>query len=138
MRVGMKVERSRSACRRACLRALRQATASLVLLALPLLVSACGGGAADGPDVDLVVVGTDRLTFEPDRLRMAAGTASVALVCERGAPHNLVIEETGEEVVACVPGATAVGELTLAAGTYVYFCSVPGHEITMRGVLEVR
>jgi len=107
-------------------------------LAVALLLVGCGSPAAEGPDADLVVVGTDRLTFVPDRLAMPAGTSSLALVCERGANHNLVIEETGEEIAACAPGRTAFGAVTLPAGTYVYVCTVPGHELTMRGVLEVR
>jgi hypothetical protein len=43
---------------------------------------------------------------------------SVAIVCEGGANHNLVIEETGEEVAACAPGRTAFGEVTLEPGNY--------------------
>jgi plastocyanin len=103
-----------------------------------LLVAGCGGGDDGLPEADLVVVGTDVLTWEPDRLETTAGTRSVAIVCQPGANHNLVIEETGEEVAACTPGRTAFGEVTLDAGTYVYVCTVPGHEVTMRGVLEVR
>jgi plastocyanin len=113
--------------------------ASLAVLA-PLLLGGCGGSAGDAPlaDADLVVVGTDRLTWEPAQLQAAAGTSTVAIICEPGAPHNLVIEETGEEVAACTPGRTAFGAVTLSTGTYVYVCTVPGHELTMRGVLEVR
>ena len=108
------------------------------LLGVALGLAGCGGGDDGLPDADVAVVGTDVLTWEPDRLEMSAGTRSVALVCGPGANHNLVIEETGEEVAACTPGRTASGELTLDAGTYVYVCTVPGHEVTMRGVLEVR
>jgi plastocyanin len=105
---------------------------------LPLVLGACsGGGDAELPEADLVVIGTDRLTWEPDTLRAVVGTSTVAIVCERGANHNIVIEETGEEIAACAPGRTAFGEVTLEAGTYVYVCTVPGHELSMRGVLEV-
>jgi plastocyanin len=119
-------------------RCLRPSARSALLAGLvPLLLAGCSGGASDLPDADLVAVGTDRLTWEPATLQATAGTSSVAIVCEPGAPHNFVIEETGEEVAACTPGRTAFGEVTLAAGTYVYVCTVPGHELTMRGVLEV-
>jgi len=105
---------------------------------LPLVLTACGGGGdADIPEADLVVIGTDRLAWEPDMLSAASGTSTVAIVCEPGANHNIVIEETGEEIAACAPGRTAFGEVTLDAGTYVYVCTVPGHELSMRGVLEV-
>jgi plastocyanin len=111
---------------------------ALSVLLVPALLAGCGGGASDLPDADLVVVGTDRLTWEPATLQAKAGTSTVAIVCEPGAPHNIVIEETGEELAACTPGRTAFGEVTLEAGTYVYVCTIPGHELTMRGVLEVR
>jgi len=106
---------------------------------LALVIVACGGTPDSSlPDADIALLGTDRLTWEPDRLTVDAGTLSVAIVCERGANHNLVIAETGEEIAACAPGRTAFGEVTLEPGTYVYVCTVPGHEVTMRGVLEVR
>jgi plastocyanin len=109
----------------------------VLVVLVPILLAGCSGGASDLPAADLVVVGTDRLTWEPATLQARSGTSSVAIVCEPGAPHNLVIEETGEEVAACTPGRTVFGEVTLDAGTYVYVCTVPGHELTMRGVLEV-
>ena len=117
-------------------RRVRARTVVATLLAVPLL-AACGGGDASLPDADLVVVGTDRLTWEPDQLRMVPGTASLALVCEGGANHNLIIEETGEQIAACAPGRTSFGEVTLEAGNYTYVCTVPGHEETMRGALAV-
>jgi plastocyanin len=110
-----------------------------MLLAAALVLAACVGGSDSGlPDADIALLGTDRLTWEPDRVTVAAGTLSVAIVCERGANHNIVIDETGEELAACAPGQTAFGEVTLDPGLYTYVCTVPGHEITMRGILEVR
>jgi plastocyanin len=112
------------------------------LAAIALLggvLAACGGAPDTGlPEADIALLGTDRLTWEPDRVTVDAGTLSVAIVCEGGANHNIVIEETGEELAACAPGRTAFGEVTLDPGRYVYVCTVPGHEVTMRGLLEVR
>jgi plastocyanin len=109
------------------------ALASLVML----LGAACSGGDEALPEADIVMVGTDRLTWEPDRVMVEPGTRSVAIVCERGANHNFVIEETGEEVAACAPGRTAFGEVTLEPGNYTVVCTVPGHEVTMRAALAV-
>ena len=104
-----------------------------------VVLAACAGGSADGlPDADIALLGTDMLRWEPDRVTVDAGTLSVAIVCERGANHNLVVGETGAKVAACAPGQTAFGEVTLDPGLYTYVCTVPGHEVTMRGVLEVR
>lgn len=115
----------------------RRAVIGTLVAAAALVLSGCGGGDEALPEADIVVVGTDRLTWEPDTLRVEPGTSSVAIVCEGGANHNLVIEETGEEVVACAPGRTAFGEVTLEPGNYTYVCTVPGHEATMRGALAV-
>lgn len=114
----------------------RKSAAGLLLVAA-LSLSGCGGGDAALPEADIVVVGTDRLTWEPDRIAVQPGTSTVAIVCEGGANHNLVIEETGEEIAACAPGRTAFGEVTLDPGNYTYVCTVPGHEQTMRGALAV-
>ena len=114
---------------------LRSAVATV---ALALTLVGCGGGSSDGlPDADIALLGTDRLTWEPSSVRVEPGTLSVAIVCERGANHNLVIEETGEEVAACAPGQTAFGEVTLEPGNYTMVCTVPGHEVTMRAALAV-
>lgn len=117
----------------------RPLRAVLLAVVTGLVLTACGGDADTGlPDADIALLGTDTLQWDPDRLTVPAGTLSVAIVCERGANHNLVIEETGEEIAACAPGQTAFGEVTLDPGTYTYVCTVPGHEEIMRGVLEVQ
>ena len=107
------------------------------MLASGLALSACGGGDEALPEADIVLVGTDQLTWEPDRLTVQPGTFSLALVCEGGANHNLVIEETGEELAACAPGRTDLVEVAFEPGNYTYVCTVPGHEATMRGALAV-
>ena len=111
---------------------------AVLLAAAALALTACGGDT-DGalPDADIALLGTDTLQWEPDRLTVDAGTLSVAIVCERGVNHNLVIEETGEEIAACAPGQTAFGEVTLEPGNYTMVCTVPGHEVTMRAALAV-
>jgi plastocyanin len=116
----------------------RTVRAAVLALATALTLAACGG-ASDGalPEADIALLGTDRLTWEPDRIRVQPGTLSVAIVCERGANHNVVVEETGEVLAACAPGRTAFGEVTLEPGNYTLVCTVPGHEVTMRAALAV-
>ena len=116
----------------------RRRRALVSVAAFAFVLAGCGGGSADGlPDADIALLGTDRLTWEPNSVRVEPGTLSVAIVCERGANHNLVIEETGEEIAACAPGQTAVGEVTLEPGNYTMVCTVPGHEVSMRAALAV-
>jgi plastocyanin len=116
----------------------RRLRAAAVAAVAAVVLAGCGGGSSDGlPDADIALLGTDRLTWEPSSVRVEPGTLSVAIVCERGANHNLVIEETGEEIAACAPGQTAFGEVTLEPGNYTMVCTVPGHEVTMRAALAV-
>jgi len=117
----------------------RRSRVAALLAAGALALAACGGsGDAGLPAADIVVTGTDLLRWEPERITVDAGTLSVAVQCQRGVNHNFVIDETGEEVASCTPGQTAFGEVTLDAGLYTYVCTVPGHEVSMRGTLEVR
>ena len=121
----------------------------VVLAGLVVLVACAGGddGAGDGGgaasdaveigDDALRVLGTDDLLFEPDELNAPAGEVEIALACEDGINHNLVIIATGDEVAVCTPGSTGVGSITLEEGTYEFVCTVPGHSATMRGELTV-
>jgi plastocyanin len=107
-----------------------------------LLLSACGTADADAEAVDvpadaLVVTGTDTLVFEPEYLEAPAGEITIALTCEGGVNHNLVIEDTDDKVAECGRGQTDVGTVELEPGEYTYVCTVPGHESRMRGTLSV-
>jgi plastocyanin len=125
-------------------------------LAAPLLLASCGGGdgqtteptptraaeeePAEEPVADVVVVGTASFQFEPSEVQAAAGTISVALT-SGGGPHTFTLElEQGDETVAQVfaPGETDVGEVELTAGTYTFYCAIPGHRAEgMEGTLTV-
>lgn len=54
--------------------------------------------------------------------------------------HNLIIEEADDtEVVRAGPGDTADGTIALEAGTYAFYCNIPGHrEAGTEGTLEVK
>jgi plastocyanin len=120
-----------------------------VAAATALLLAACGGGGddttdsadsadgADGGGEVLAVTGTDELLWDVESLSASAGTIEFELTCEDGVNHNLVIEETDEEVAECAPGETVTGSVELEAGTYTYLCTVPGHESRMIGELTV-
>lgn len=116
---------------------------SLAALAVAVSLLGCvgagGGGAALTASVEgaLVVAGTDALRFEPDALSAPAGTVTIELVCGSAVNHNLVIDDTDEQVAACAPGQRGVGSIDLGPGTYTVVCTVPGHEAVMRGTLTV-
>ena len=54
-----------------------------------------------------------------------------------GLPHNVVIEELGDELVVGGESAgTYTGQVSLDAGEYTYYCSVAGHRAAgMEGTL---
>lgn len=117
----------------------RRPTSAIAVLTL--LVAGCTGGsdaAVEPPetDADLAVVGTDTLRWEPERLRAEAGEITLALTCQGGVNHNLVIDEVGE-VAECSRGETVEAGVELDAGTYEYVCTIPGHSRTMTGELTV-
>jgi plastocyanin len=116
----------------------------LTLLALTAAVAltGCGEdepeqGAPEQTAGTVAVVGQDTLTWDAEELNVDAGTITVELTCEGGVNHNFVIAELDEEVVECAPGETQTGTIDLEAGEYEYVCTVPGHESTMRGTLNV-
>lgn len=107
-----------------------------------------GGGAAEaaeGGAVEEVPEGALEFaagaqiawTQEPDG-PVPAGEQTVALTLE-GLPHNVVFEGVNgdEPVVEGQAEGVFTGSVTLEAGDYTYYCSIPGHEAGMTGELTV-
>ena len=115
--------------------------------ALALLVAACGGDAGDagGGDAGASAAGTTSieieagdLYYDPEELTAAAGTIEMTLINVGVAEHDIVIEEADDtEVVFAAGGETATGSIELEAGTYTFYCSIPGHRSAMEGTLIV-
>jgi plastocyanin len=121
-------------------------------IAAALVLGACGGGEGElstepqatqtadlteAAAADIVVVGTSSVQFEPSQMEAEAGTISVALT-STGGEHTFTVElDEGTETVVAVfpPELTATGEIELEAGTYRFFCAIPGH--SMEGTLTV-
>jgi plastocyanin len=122
---------------------MRAPRTTLTLLAASLVLAGCGGGngddgAAGGGDGGVVSIEAGDLYFDPEEASASAGTVEFELVNVGAVEHDLVIEEAGDTNVAhAEPGETVTGSLELEAGTYTYYCSVPGHRAAMEGTLEV-
>lgn len=118
-------------------------TTFLLLVILTLTACASGDGTSSEP-VDAgdgtVQVEASDLAFSPTQVSAAAGEIEVELENTGAAEHDFVIEEAGDEVVVqAAPGETATGTIELEAGTYTFYCAVPGHrEAGMEGTLEVQ
>lgn len=113
-----------------------------------LALTACGGGgdaegdagasaAGESSGSSLTVEAGD-IYFGTEELSAPAGEIEITLDNTGVAQHDFVIEEAGDAVVAeAMGGETATGTIELEAGTYTFYCSVPGHRGSMEGTLTV-
>jgi plastocyanin len=83
------------------------------------------------------------LKFTKSSLTAKAGTVTISFTNASPLAHNLTVQQgTSGSVVGATPtfmGGTKTLKLTLKAGTYTFYCSVPGHRAAgMQGTLTVQ
>jgi plastocyanin len=85
---------------------------------------------------------TGQLRFDKSTLSAAAGTVRLTLNNPSPVPHNISIEGPGglkKEGPTVQKGGASEVEAPLKAGTYTYYCAVPGHrQAGMQGTLTVK
>ncbi len=117
-----------------------------VIVLVAALSVACGGassnntGGSGGSAVNVTVTASE-FKFDPSTITAAAGqTVNVTLNNTGSVQHTFVIKEANNFKLTADPGKTASGSFTApAAGTYTFFCDVPGHEDAgMKGTLTVK
>ena len=102
-----------------------------------------GGAPAEGPGGTLALsADPSAIAYDKADLSSAPGKVTIDFTNPAPVEHDVAIEaEGGEELAASetiAQGETSVST-ELAAGTYTFFCSVPGHrEAGMEGTLTVR
>lgn len=122
-------------------------TSTLALSSLVALLAGCGGGgdvgpaAADGTAAaaagGTTVVATE-FAFDPADLTLPADTdTDLTLQNDGVVEHDITVDELDLQVYA--PASETVTEtVNLAAGTYDFYCSIPGHRDSgMEGTLTV-
>ena len=123
----------------------RWAWLAALLVALALTLAACGGGGdgdegdggGDGGGTTLSLQGKE-FEFIPNTLSAPADTeVTVELENTGTIEHDFTIDEANLSFL--VPATeTGSGTFTLSAGTYTFYCAVPGHrESGMEGTLTV-
>ncbi len=81
------------------------------------------------------------IAFDKTELSAKAGEVTIDFSNPAALEHNVVIEKDGKELAGFEPITEGEESLSadLEAGTYTYFCSVPGHEEAgMKGTLTVK
>ena len=128
------------------------------LIAGSLLLAACGGGGDDDGGGDgggtggtsgetggetgedggatTFTVTAIEFAFDPATLSVPADEEVTIEVVNAGTvEHDFSLDEAGVKILAAAT-ETASGSFTVAAGTYTFYCSVPGHrEAGMEGSL---
>jgi len=103
-----------------------------------------GGEAAGGEaqTIELTSPEDGSLVFDTDTVEAAAGTITIDYTNPSPVPHNVAIEADGETVAegdVVTGGDVSSVSVDLEPGTYVFYCSVPGHrEAGMEGQLKVK
>jgi plastocyanin len=117
-------------------------------LATSILLTACGGddhgaghgGEANSPIADearRIEVTAEITGFEPAEITASDGEDLAVVLTSTDMLHDFVIDELDAHVAAD-RGETAEGGFRAEAGTYTYYCSVPGHRRAgMEGTLTV-
>jgi plastocyanin len=99
--------------------------------------TAAGGGGAT--TVDVATDPTGQLKFEETKLSAKAGDITLKLTNDSPVPHNIAVDGASGVSDTIQDGQTAELTVTLPAGTYQYYCAVPGHrQAGMVGTLTVQ
>jgi plastocyanin len=108
---------------------------------LATAVKQAGGGPPAEAKNGVLSIPADpggQLAYATNRANAPAGGLKVEMPNESSTPHDIVIDGKGKgEVVQA--GGTSEFEAEFAAGSYTYYCSVPGHRAAgMEGELTVK
>ena len=129
---------------------IRFAKNSLVLMSLAALgiaLPACSSSSSSPAEtlpatVGLEVHAVSGLKFDKTSYEVGAGDISVGYINDDSIRHTLVVVQgdtkvSGFELKVNKKGDIDSGSVTLAAGNYILFCTVPGHQ-NMKADLTVK
>ncbi|MGE0026003.1 MAG: plastocyanin/azurin family copper-binding protein [Thermoleophilia bacterium] len=97
-----------------------------------------GGGAAGATTLALQADPTGQLKYVESKLTAKAGEITIKLTNASAVPHDVAIDGAPGVSDEVQDGGTAELTVNLPAGTYQYYCTVPGHrQAGMVGTLTV-
>jgi plastocyanin len=98
--------------------------------------------AAAGPKIAVAADPSGQLKFTQTALTAKAGNTTIDFTNKAPVPHNVAIRKDGGQPLVetkTISAGTTTSNVKLAAGTYEYYCTVPGHEQAgMKGTLTVK
>lgn len=106
------------------------------------LLAACGGSSSSQPSGSIQVTMTE-FKFDPSSITHAGGNIVFWLVNSGSTQHDMAIQDSTGKTIATSElvsaGDTQEFDVKgIAAGTYTFFCTQPGHEASgMKGTLTV-
>jgi uncharacterized cupredoxin-like copper-binding protein len=104
--------------------------------------SSTAAAAGKGGTLSLAANSEGQLKYDKTTLTANAGKVSIDFTNMAPLMHNVTIESSSGTVVGATPtfnGGSKTLSLDLTAGTYKFFCSVPGHrQAGMEGTLVVK
>ncbi|HSS62381.1 MAG TPA: plastocyanin/azurin family copper-binding protein [Candidatus Limnocylindrales bacterium] len=114
-------------------------------LAAVALLAGCGGSGGSGsaqPAGSIAVTMTE-FKFDPSTISHASGKVVFWLINSGTTQHDLAIRDSSGKTLATSELVSAGDTLEfdvadIAAGTYTFYCSQPGHEASgMKGTLTI-
>ena len=104
--------------------------------------SAAAPAAGGNTKLALAANPSGELKFDKTSLTAKAGTVAIDFTNSSPLPHNVTVASSSGSVVNETPtfqGGSKTVTMTLKAGTYKFYCSVPGHrQAGMEGTLTVQ
>ena len=119
---------------------MRSAAAVLVTAAL---LAACGGGSGTGQPSGSIKVTMNEFSFNPSSLSASGGKVVFFLVNSGSVSHDMAIRDSSGKRIATSELVSAGDSKVftvdnIAAGSYIVFCTQPGHEDSgMKGTLTI-
>jgi plastocyanin len=113
------------------------------LVAVALLAACGGGGGGNAQPAGSIQVTMTEFKFDPSTITHASGNIVFWLVNSGTTQHDLAIRDSSSKTIAQSELVSAGDTFEfavngIAAGTYTFFCTQPGHEASgMKGTLTV-
>jgi plastocyanin len=88
-----------------------------------------GEAAPDDEIAETVELIAGDIYYENEPSQLPVGTIRFTLENEGNLPHDLVLEDLGDRTIVdeLDGGESGEGDVSLEAGEYTFYCSVPGH-----------